>query len=214
MSDENQSSDGCVAEEWRPVVGWEGYYSVSSLGRVRSETRRGHNTKPGRARRLTGKVKRPSQSAWGYLQARMTRGGVPTQKMVHRLVVEAFIGPVEKGFQVDHKNGIKTDNRVENLEIVTPKQNVRHCHATGLTLNHGETHCDAKLTFDDVRDIRRRAGTVSQADMAREYGVDASCISRIVSRKAWRNVPDCDEFGQPIPTAYVFPEAAPACPAS
>ena len=214
MSDENHAIDEFVTEEWRPVVGWEGYYSVSNLGRVRSETRivyhRGSKTNVC----IRGKMKHPAFSNWGYLQARMSRNSVLVLRMVHRLVAEAFIGPIEKGFEINHKNGIKTDNRVENLEIVTPKQNVRHCHATGLTLNHGETHCDAKLTFDDVRDIRRRAGTVSQADMAREYGVDASCISRIVSRKAWRNVPDCDEFGQPIPTAYVFPEAAPACPAS
>lgn len=98
------------AEEWRPVVDWEERYEVSNLGRVR--------------RLATGRIMRFARHVAGYSNVGLSPG--VNTRTVHRLVGEAFLGPRPSGHQINHKNGDKTDNRLENLEYVTPSENVRH----------------------------------------------------------------------------------------
>lgn len=176
------------AEEWRPVIGYEGYYSVSTLGNVRSEPRTVPHRSSGTVN-LRGRMLNPALESWGYRQARFCRNGIGVLRLVHRLVVEAFIGPIPKGKEVNHKNGVKTDNRLCNLEVVTPKENIHHAHASGLTSNRGDTHRMAKLCRESVAEIRRRAGETTQAALANEYGVSPSTISRVLSGDVWREYP-------------------------
>lgn len=176
------------SEEWRQVVGYEGYYSVSSIGRVRSESR----TVPHRgcgSVRIAGKMKNTAPNSWGYKQAKLCRNGSGELRLVHRLVVEAFSGPIPAGMEINHKNGVKTDNRLCNLEVVTPKENIHHAHASGLTSNRGDTHRMAKLCRESVAEIRLRAGETTQAALANEYGVSPSTISRVLSGDVWREYP-------------------------
>ncbi len=113
---------GDLTEEWREVMG--GAYKVSNLGNVMRATD-SINTYAGRA-------KATSNSGNGYMIFGAFVNGKRTSVLVHRAVAEAFIGPCPEGFVVNHKDGIKGNNRIDNLEYVTVRQNAQHASAMGL----------------------------------------------------------------------------------
>ena len=171
-------------EEWRPAVGWEGLYSVSSLGRVRSEDRV-VETRSG-VRSYKGRVLSPGLCGdTGYLKVHLSCVSGKKDALVAHLVLQAFVGPPPDGLQCCHNNGCRTDNRALNLRYDTPLNNCADKVIHG-TVNHGERNGGAKLTVRDVLAVR--ADTRSQAAIAREYGVSQTCISRIKLRKKWAHV--------------------------
>src|SRR5688500_18178567 len=111
---------------WVAIEGQDGLYSVSREGQVRSERYGILKTNDARDYRTVQLANRK----------RFT---------VHRLVAAAFIGPRPQVAQINHKNGIKSDNRAENLEYCTGSQNMKHCFMTGLQSNRGEKHSRHKL---------------------------------------------------------------------
>lgn len=123
-------------EVWKPVVGHEGRYEVSSMGRVRSMDRI-TLTKLGHTVRHRGKLLNPSILKQGYRQLKMD--GV--QRTVHTLVLEAFVGPRPDGFDGCHNDGNPENNRVENLRWDTRSANqqdrARHAQERGAA----KTHC-------------------------------------------------------------------------
>lgn len=158
----------------RPIPGYEGFYSVSADGRVWSEPRHVSASDGLRRIHVGGLWLRQHQRPKGYLFVRLRKGRGVTKAMgVHRLVAMAWI-PRRSGDadQVNHKNGVKTDNRVANLEWVSNQENVAHAYRTGLVIR--------KLTKGQVRQIKLRikSGDV-QSRIARQYGVAVSTISRI-----------------------------------
>jgi hypothetical protein len=178
-----------VLEEWRPCLG--GTYSVSSLGRVRREAP-GRNTAPGR---LLHFGNRRSQ----YLVVCVRVGVGRRRILVHRLVAEAFLGPCPVGKEVNHRSGVKHDNRRENLEYVIPRQNIVHSYATGLHARPlgwigprpvGEKHGHAKLTSAIVASMRReRIAGAGLRSLGRKYGVDQSTARSAVLGLTWRGIP-------------------------
>lgn len=114
-----------TALEWRPVVGFEGLYEVSSEGHVR-------RVGPTKGARV-GRCLNPTHGGRGpYYFVTLRRNGRSHSPVVHRLVAAAFIGPCPDGHEVNHKDGTKRNNRVENLEYVTRSQNTKHAHDMGL----------------------------------------------------------------------------------
>lgn len=106
------------AEAWRPVVGYESTYDVSSLGRVRRRA--------GTRRTPADRILKPDISTKGYLVACLSGGARCTQKWieVHALVAAAFLGQTPEGFEVDHENRDRTDARLSNLRFLSHDDNM------------------------------------------------------------------------------------------
>jgi hypothetical protein len=108
---------------------------------------------------------------------------------VHRLVAQAFIPNLENKKTVNHINGIKDDNRVENLEWNTLKENLDHAWVNKLrTIKTGENHWKSILTEKDVLYIRENIKYYTKAELARKYNVTHSNIRGILKRKTWAHI--------------------------
>lgn len=112
-----------VAEEWRPVVGFEVWYEVSNLGRVRRIV--------ASRRSFAGRCLTPGTITGGYLSVTLCVDTTRTHKTIHRLVAEAFLPGRRAGEEVNHKNFDPSDNRAENLEWVSHAKNMRHSIVAG-----------------------------------------------------------------------------------
>lgn len=110
-------------EIWKDINGFEGLYQVSNLGRVRSLDRVIERI-DGRHAKLRGVVLSPSINNAGYFQVALSREGIVCDKQIHSIVAETFLTKVD-GFDVDHINFNKLDNRVENLRYISHIDNVR-----------------------------------------------------------------------------------------
>jgi hypothetical protein len=163
---------GNHVEIWKPVPSSNGRYSASDLGRIRT-----HSDRWGRDRILKSRVGRKGYCFAGH------------DTCVHSAVAEAFLGSKPEGKQINHINGDKTDNRPENLEYVTCLENIRHCWANGLHGGHqGERSGKAKLTENDVWEIRASYPFESMGSIARRHKVSIQNISMIVNRKTWTHI--------------------------
>jgi hypothetical protein len=175
-------------EEWRVIDGWEAY-EVSSIGRVR----RGVDSKPaihGHSNFKAGRLKKFVTSSDGYYRVGLLKDGLLRLRPVANLVAHAFIGPKPPGKTVNHINGIKTDNRVANLEYATVLEQAAHARRLGLYDNRGERHSMVKLTEAKVREIRALiAEGIPKLTIARRYGVRDGTIHFIAKRQTWKHIP-------------------------
>jgi hypothetical protein len=175
-------------ERWLPIPGWEDIYEVSDLGRIKRVA--AHRT----TRWPVGRITKGAATRQGYVSAVLTFRGRQWSTYAHRLVMAAFAGPCPPGQQVNHINGVKTDNRLENLEYVTPSENTRHAVRLGLKVTPvGDTH--PALLFPDavVADWRRRyAAGESGAAIAASAGAGRTTVYDALSgrhRAAVREAP-------------------------
>ena len=164
--------------EWKVIPSFP-LYEASDDGQIRRRVRRGSAGSPGQPK--------ATSSTWnGYLAVNID-GGL---RIVSRLICEAFHGPAPDGdHQAAHLNGIRTDNRADNLRWKSRSENYKDQILHG-TSKRGTGHSLALLCDDDVRSIRRLvAEGYRQKDLASRYGVAISTISMVASRKLWGHVP-------------------------
>lgn len=154
-----------MSEEWRPVVGYEGYYVISNRGGIRGlariTVRRDGSRYPVPARILKHTI------AQGYPLVRLSRDGVSRNYLIHRLVAIAFIGDPDDGREVCHKDGNRANPRVENLYWGTRADNLADslAHGTWNNQNVGKTHCKRGHAFTPANtrlSWRKRAGRTSE----------------------------------------------------
>ena len=127
-------------EQWLPVVGYEGYYDVSNHGRVRSLSRKVRR-KDGALTTVHGRMLSPRKHPAGYRKALLAKDGHKTYVYIHRLVLEAFVGPCPEGMVACHWNDVPDDNRVENLRWDTPRENSFDKARNGNDHQRNKTHC-------------------------------------------------------------------------
>lgn len=193
--------DGSKTEEWRLIH--FGFYEVSSLGNIR-------RAKSGIAT-FIGRPVRPQAGGTGYSMVSLS-GDKARRAYVHHLVAEAFLGPRTK--IVNHKDGNKLNNRLENLEYVTHQENCAHAintiprqkgptkpklprkgkptgdnhwsHRRPDLIARGNAMPHCKLSEDIVRSVRERVSNGEmQKEIAAEVGISVAQMSRIIRRKRW-----------------------------
>jgi hypothetical protein len=172
-------------ELWKDIEGYEGLYQVSDKGRIKSLKR---YVSIFEGVRVVVERFLNSSSKLGYPSVCLAKEGSKKYKQVHRLVAIAFIPNPEGKNQVNHKNGIKIDSYLKNLEWCTPKENCNHAIRTKLTENRGEMHTSSKLTKNDVISIRRDLSFCQGRELAKKYNVTPALISRIKKRQNWKHI--------------------------
>ena len=176
-------------EIWKDVVDYKGIYEVSNFGNVRSVDRI-ITYKNGVKVPYKGELKSQVVDKYGYNYVSLYENQRHKQGMVHRMVAQAFIPNPEKMPQVNHIDGDKLNNSLENLEWVTPQENLAHAKETGLLEGvSGEGHYKSKLKESDVKETRERSknGETYQS-LADEFGVVKSTIGFIVNRQTWGHI--------------------------
>lgn len=163
-------------EIWKKVESCTWHYEVSNLGRVKSFYK-------------YEKFLKPRLSSTGYLAVTITRNKKAETTNVHRLVAEAFIPNSENKSQVNHKNGIKTDNNLANLEWVTRSQNGLHSFDIGTNKYRGQNAKFAKHSESKVLDMLKfKNSGIQQKEIAKMFDVSDSYISSLYHGRTWRHL--------------------------
>lgn len=163
-------------KEWKKIEGYEGLYMVSSDGEVKRMERKVYPPNGG-VGIMKERILKGNANTSGYYRVFLSKDSKVKTKYIHRLVAKHFINNNNNNYkEINHINGIKEDNRVENLEWVTREENVRHALINNLS--------DAVLTTDEVDEILSRS-EVRAKDFAKKFEVSESTIFSIRSGRTW-----------------------------
>jgi hypothetical protein len=168
-----------MEEVWADISGYDGFYKVSNLGNIKS-LQRYVKCKDGSVRLFQEKILSGGKAGRGYLLVTLFKGAKKRMEYVHRLVAEAFIPNVNNYPQINHKNGIKTDNRVENLEWCNNSMNMKHAFKTGLakTTIYQVIEKNKKKVIQLTKDGKFVSEYNSVIDAAKENNFNFSNIAR------------------------------------
>lgn len=175
-----------VIEKFKPVNGYEGLYEVSDYGTVRSLR--------------SGKVRKLQKNSDGYMVLVLHNDSKRKEYKVHRLVYEAFVEPIPDGYEIDHINTIRDDNRIENLRICTHTENNRNPLSLSRRISTIKKIIQDSEWIDKVRKETRKTlnkpvfqldkstGNIVHEwdciiDACRQTGIDHSCISKCCQGK-------------------------------
>lgn len=171
-------------EQWKDVVGFEGDYCVSDLGRIKSK--RYHN---GTSERIITQAVTTKE----YLKVVVYKNKEPFYRSAHRLVAEAFVPNPENKQDVGHfgkypdgKEGNRKDNRCISLKWLTRSENLKHCFEFGRGNNNGINHSQAKLSEKQVLEIR--ASVLTNKELSILYKISDAHICTIRKRRSWRHI--------------------------
>lgn len=180
-------------EIWKPCPEYERHYEISNFGNLRSKRVFIPNDSIFGELKGTWKkqqLKNQTTNRYGYKTSKLCKEGHCRRLTIHRLVAKAFLPNPENRRQVNHIDGDKTNNRLDNLEWASHSENIRHAYATGLmNTDHlvGENSVNAKLTWEKVREIRKQLSEGARVkDLAQQYGVSSGTITYIKQQKTWK----------------------------
>lgn len=171
-----------MEEIWKDIEGYEGLYQVSNFGRVKGLKRKVYN------HFVKECILNPVVLKKGYLQIRLHNKQNTKGFKIHRLVAEAFIPNPENKPQVNHINGIKTDNRVENLEWVTAKENMQHASTHKLLRDvsgNKNPNCKKINQYNLKGNFIKQWNSIS--DIVNEFKIDRHCITKCCTHKIYKS---------------------------
>ena len=178
-------------EIWRPVAEWEGFYEISNLGRVRGCERRvlipATRSRGPTWKRIKSQMRRPTHGGANrpYPRVYLWRDHVGFSKMVHHMVLEAFVGPKPIDAVANHIDGDKQNNHVGNLEWCSRSRNNLHAIETGLV------HFVCKYSPEQVRMVRRLLKDgMSLVAISRQSEMPIGSVHNIVRRRTWKHLKD------------------------
>ena len=171
-------------ETWKEIPGFDGRYQCSILGRIRStdwRDTRGYLRK--------GKILKQVHERNGYLQVPLTTVKSKLY-LAHRLIALTFLQGIPGKDFVNHKNGVKDDNRLDNLEWCTKSENSKHSFLINMQCNKGEKHPSHKLTEPQVLAIRSiyNKGNTTSRQLAKIFQLSKTQVLDIVNKKSWSHI--------------------------
>lgn len=176
-----------MEEIWRNIKGYEGFYQVSNLGRIKSIERH-VITKHGKKLPIKEKIIKQRTTNCGYKRVELNKNGKGKSYNVHRLVAQTFLKDFVENLQVNHKNGIKSDNNVFNLEMVTAKENQWHSYHVLKTTPSMQGHFGSNHVRSlKVKQYDKQGNYIKTWDSiieaAHEVNVAPCCISNTCSNR-------------------------------
>jgi hypothetical protein len=187
-----------MTEIWTSILGYEGIYEVSDMGRVK-------RLLPSK-RFAAGHILKPKRIGQGYVGVCLYRDGKSKAISIHKLVMRSFVGAPPGGMNINHKDANKKNNSLANLEYVTLSQNSAHAFAMGLLFHvpafRGQENGNASLTEKQAIEIATRLhGGERPCDIARAMGVSRCPVDDIKSRRKWKYL-----FAPSGPLAHLPPQ--------
>lgn len=174
-----------MRETWKPIQGYEDCYAISNKGRVKRTGNFGSTSRG----QLSGRIKR------GYVVFHLCKGGIRKDHLAHRLVWATFNFAIKERLQINHLDGDKTNNRLDNLELCSRSENMKHAYRV-LKIpapnnpSFGSMNGSSKLRETDIPKIisMYRTGNYRQTDIGEKFGVSQRMISLIIRGEKWQHV--------------------------
>lgn len=178
-----------MKEEWKDIIGYEGYYQVSNLGRVRSKDRIVTHSNGSKVL-YRSKILAAPADHWGYNAVSLCKYDIKRKTCkIHRLVATMYISNPNKYLEVNHKDGNKSNNKVTNLEWVTGKENKAHAIKNKLHA-YGTRQSAAKLNDKQAKQIYKLAtsGKMTEQTIAKKFKINRSGVNKIKLKISWKHI--------------------------
>lgn len=174
-----------MIEIWKPIINYEGLYEISNYGKIKRFNRD--------KRYKSFKILKPQKTnKYGHKHIDLTKNNIRDSHLVHRLVLETFVGPCPLGMECRHLDGNPSNNRLDNLRWGTRLENMQDTikHGTNFIKARGSKHRRAKLNEWKVRVIIRLLGDgyMTQQEIAKIFNISRPIISRIKNNITWKSV--------------------------
>ena len=177
-----------MAEIWKNIKGYKNFYQISNFGKVKS-LKRQRTGKNGSKVSVKKRILKSGKSKSGYLQVVLCKKGICKNFSIHRLIAIAFINNPTNHPEINHIDGNKTNNKIENLEWCTRSYNCLHSYKLNLVkIIKGENHKNSKLNEIQVKIIRSLKDDLTQKEIAKYFNISQTNIKDILNRRTWKHI--------------------------